>query len=339
VTDDPKNPQRLATCAPGSIQVSQDGGQTWKSISTQGVAQIATQQNHPLFQNQNSGQPACSAVTLDPAYPNSFYAVFQTMAQQYGAPPIFFMGFTTQDAGKSWKAAPVPNSQLQENFGGFWAGDQGVVQALYSGQTTGPEQAPPVIVEQTTDGGQTWSPGSLICPAGGPCLRWGPAPGSIPGMGSPLPQWVYVSTDGEKSWSTPGPQVELRLSGPHELVAYSGQAAAVFSGSGDYPLQVTQDGGKTWNTVSLPPLPGGDVSGPLFPGLQTLPDGALLAQPETNQPWALLPANAHSWCSLPANQLPSQPVLLVASGSRLWWQDPQTLQAHSVPLANLKCGG
>jgi hypothetical protein len=336
VTVDPGNPNRIAYCAPGEIKVSQDSGKTWSSISTAAVASAADSSGYPLMSQNQSNQATCLAVTLDTTHPDSYYAVFQTMDKQYGAPPVFFMGYFTHDAGKTWAQAPVPAKLTAENFGGFWSNGQGIVQALYSGSAQGPDQAPPVSVEQTSDGGQNWSTGELICPNSGPCIRWGPAPGSIPGMGSPLPQFIYISTDGGKTWNSPGISVELRTQGPHELVALSDQVAVVLSGSGDYPVQVTQDGGKTWQAASLPSLPQPDDGGPLFPGLQSLPDGSLLAQPFNTNGFMLTPGST-AWCSLGSTNLSSTTVLLQASGQELFWLTPDSGKLESIPVAGLKC--
>jgi len=336
VSVDPGNPNRIAYCAPGEIKVSQDTGGNWSSISTTPIAGIADTAGYPLFSQNSTSQPDCLEVTLDAAHPDSYCAVFQTMNQQYGAPPVFFMGYVTHDAGKTWMLAPVPEKLTSEDFGGFWSNGQGLVQALYSAQAQEPNQAPTVSVEQTADGGETWSTGELACPNSGPCIRWGPAPGSIPGMGSPLPQFIYGSTDGGKTWKSPGISVELRTQGPHELVAFSDQVAVVVSGSGDYPVQVTQDGGKTWQTASLPALPQSSDSGALFPGLQILQDGSLLAQPFNTSGFMLKPGSS-AWCKIGGTNLSSTVVLLQASGQQLFWLPPDSSKLESITASDLKC--
>lgn len=336
VSVDPGNPDRLAYCAPGEIKVSQDSGKNWSSISTAAVASTADASGYPLMSQNATNQSACLSVALDAAHPDSYYAVFQAMDKQYGAPPVFFMGYVTQDAGKTWALIPVPDKLTAENFGGFWSNGQGTVQALYSSSAQGPDQAPQVSVEQTTDGGQKWSAGELACPSSGPCIRWGPAPGSIPGMGSPLPQFIYVSPDGGKTWNSTGLSVELRTQGPHELVAFSDQLAVVLSGSGDYPVQVTQDGGITWQATSLPTLPQPSDGEPLYPGLQSLADGSLLAQPFNTSGFLLNPGST-TWCQLSSSNLSSTTVLLQASGQQVFWLTPDSGKFESLPASDLKC--
>jgi hypothetical protein len=333
-TVDPGDPNRIAYCAPGEIKVSQDSGKNWNSISTTAVASAAEAAGYPLM-SQNA-QATCMAVTLDATHPDSYYAVFQAMDKQYGAPPVFFMGYVTHDAGQTWSLAAVPAKLTAENFGGFWSDSRGTVQALYSGPAQGPDQAPAVFVEQTSDGGQNWSQSQLTCPGNGPCIRWGPAPGSIPGMGSPLPQFIYSSPDGGKTWNSPGLSVELRTQGPHELVAFSDQLAVVLSGSGDYPVRITQDGGETWQATSLPSLPRPNDGGPLFPGLQSLPDGSLLAQPFNTNGFMLNPG-ASAWCQLSSTNLTNAGVLLQLSGGQFFWLTLDSGKLESMSTNDLKC--
>lgn len=339
VAFDVTDKQRMAYCAPGSIRLTSDGGQTWTAISTADAAQVASQGNYPLF--GQGEQPACVAVTLDSNHASSFYAVFQTAKKDMGAPPIYFMGYFTTDGGQTWKSVPVPSPALQENFGGFWT-DGKVVEALYASQDQQPDQAPSPQVEQTTDGGATWAPAALLCPTEGPCLRWGPAGGMIGGMGSPLPQWVMRSPDGGKTWLSTGHSVELRATGPDELVAFSPQEAALISGAADYPLLFTQDAGQTWQALSLP-TPPGPQTGYLYEGLQMLADGTLLIRSTDSSTWMMLLPGANAWCRLGAVGLPEISLLLEPAGGRLWWvpvidaNQPSASQIQSVPVSSLKC--
>jgi photosystem II stability/assembly factor-like uncharacterized protein len=338
VSVDPGDAQRLAYCIPNAIRLSKDGGKTWVSIPTQSAAKAVGSQYTIFNQGATTGQVNCLSVTLDAAHPDSFYAVFETTNKSYGAPPIFFMGFVTTDKGKTWKAAPAPSQKMVENFGGFWSDGKGTVQAMYNENPSGPDQAPTVGVEQTNDGGKTWTPGTLICPTSGPCLRWGAAPGAIGGMGADLPQWLYYSSDGGKTWTSPGISVELRLVTPGELVAFSDKEAVLISSGGDFPLRLTQDGGQTWQVVSLPSLPGNDNSGPLFNGLQALPDGSLLAQ-SSDQAWFMLQPEAQNWCSPGKANLPSSGERILASGSELWWLTSDGGKLEETSLSSLTCGG
>jgi hypothetical protein len=339
VAVDPLDAQRLAYCAPGEIRLSLDGGQTWISIPTAPVGAAAEASGYPVFQQEPTSPPTCLSVTLDPTHPDSFYATFETAKQDYGAPPVFFMGYTTADGGATWQLVPPPSPQALETFGGFWTDAEGTVQAFYSDPGSPVDATAAPLVQSSPDGGLTWSPGSLACPPHGPCLRWGPAPGFISGMGSPLPQAVLTSLDGGSTWTAAGLSVELRMPAPNQLVAFSATQAVLLSGSGDYPVRLTQDGGQTWKVIALPPLPGGPAGNPYYPGLQILPDGSLLSQSMDGAGWLMLPPSAQEWCALDLQGLPSLPVLLQSSAHQMWWLSPESGEIEHLPLQDLACAG
>jgi hypothetical protein len=333
MTADPSNPARLAYCTPGAIRVSPDGGASWISIPIGAVETLLAAGPYAIGQSP----AACNSVTLDESHPQSFYVVFTTVNQQYGAPPEYFMGFFTLDGGKTWQAVPTPPEEgappMVERFGGFWS-DGKTVQALFLGDVTGGDlQPPPVLVQQTADGGATWRPAALACPSSGPCLRWGPAPSEIAGMGSGLPQWVMASADRGQTWISTGQSVELRMNGPHALAAFSQTEAALISGDAVYPLRYTRDGGKTWQALSLPSLPGAAQ----FNGLQLLPDGSLVAMNPDSGAWYELAPAAQDWCALSLSIPGNYPVVLQAAGDKVWWLSPVDESLQSAPLSSFTC--
>jgi hypothetical protein len=338
LTVNPSKAGVLAYCSSGSVQVSQDGGESWSMISTTPVAAAAEADGYTLMAQNSPDQPTCDSVTLDMVHPNSYFAVFRTASQQYGAPPLFFMGYVTTDGGKTWNTAPAPEGSTLETFGGFWSDGVGIVQALFSGEAGNPGAAPAPVVEQTSDGGESWSASHLICPGSGACLRWGPAPGSIPGMGSPLPQYIMASADGGQTWIQ-GPSVELRTLDPKEVVAFSDRQAVVTDGSADFPTQLTQDGGKTWQVVGLPAMPGATGGAQQFGGLQILPDGALVAQSPNGSGWMRLDPKADQWCPVSGGNLPSGPALTQASGDQLWWLPLEGENPEHTATGNMSCNG
>ncbi|MBK5109627.1 MAG: hypothetical protein JJE12_15945, partial [Anaerolineales bacterium] len=187
VSIDPNDAGRIAHCAPGEIRVSQDAGQTWESISTVGVVAAAQERGYELFYGEPWPENACLSVTLDSQFPQAYYAVFTAAFEQFGAPPLFYMGFFTPDGGESWQFVEPPENATIEDFGGFWNLGTGSVQALFFPAGSLSQDPAEILITETTDGGNEWQPGELTCPAVDPCLRWGPAPSNIPGMGSPLP--------------------------------------------------------------------------------------------------------------------------------------------------------
>ncbi|HEX9012473.1 MAG TPA: sialidase family protein [Anaerolineaceae bacterium] len=331
----------LIYCTLGSLRSSTDAGKSWTDISAAGVEAAASAAGYPLEEEQ-PGKPDCLAAWADPSAAGSFYAAFRTMKKDLGAPPVYYMGFYTSDAGKTWRAVPVPAETTAERFGGFAYGAQGI-EALFGGEGTNPANPGPVFGEATRDGGKTWSAATLTCPTSGPCLRWGPSPSSISGMGSPAPQYPMISGNGGQTWTFPGPSVELRAPGPNQLAVQGSKLALLISASGDFPLQVSRDQGNNWQAVSLPALPGGGSGFP-FSGLQILPDGSLLAFSDAGG-WQRLAPGAAQWCGLSKAGLPSQPVRFTAAGGKLWWlTQPETSsgqlpQPQSTLLSAVQCGG
>lgn len=192
---------------------------------------------------------------------------------------------------------PVPQGANPGAFGRFIT-DGDAVQALWA--TQGARDIPGEAVEQTADGGRSWTPGRLACPSAGACVVWGPAPnGLVPALCTA--QTILLSPDRGATWTEPrGLEHVCYIGtgpvGPYELAALSADAVALI-GDGqppETPLLLSRDGGRTWAGVTLPPLPGPTAlpgPGP-FPGLQLLPSGAL-AVPG----WRLAP-EASGWSPL-----------------------------------------
>jgi len=341
ISVDPGNPQRIAYCAPDQIRLSQDGGQTWEeAIPTQGISAVAEESGYTIFDSAS----ACISVTLDPEYPGSFYTVYSTAQEQYGAPPIFYMGFFTTDNGSTWQLVLPPQSATFEDFGGFWNLGGETVEALFNkpGQTSDPTAN--ILVQKTADGGITWQPGELSCPQSGPCLRWGPAASNIPGMGSPLPQGILVSSDAGQTWSAVYPPAELRAPSPNQLAAFSDQEIAIISGSSALateseapPLRLSEDSGLTWQVVALPPISHEDSDLNYYPGLQILPDESYLSQSPESSTWLWLSSDNPIWCPVNTDELPNYPVLLQSVADQLWWVDPEDNEAQHISLSEITC--
>jgi len=341
LTVDPQNQERLAYCASDEILVSLDSGITWDAIPTTGAASAAAEQGFMLYSGDSPSGSTCLSVILDPIHPSTFYAIFTAAAEQFGAPPIFYMGFFTTNGGDTWQLVPAPDSSTIEDFGGFWnLGEEGI-EALFNSNA----QAEKIAVLETNDGGETWQSGGLSCPASGPCVRWGPAPSNIPGMGSPLPQGILSSSDGGSTWETIDPPVELRAPAPNQLVAISeteisiisGGISLTESGSETPALRGSQDAGASWQPVSLPPLSDVEVNQNYFPGLQFLSNHTYISQGVEDNAWYWLSPEMPIWCPVNTDQLPAYPLLLQNVGDQVWWVDQEAQQAEHLSLSDLTC--
>ncbi len=346
ISVDPKNQQRIAYCAPDEIRLSLDAGQTWEaSIPTVGVAAAAEQNGYTLFSGDSPTSATCHSVTLDPEHPSTFYAIFRAAQEQFGAPPVFYMGFFTTDNGNTWDFVPPPSSSNVENFGGFWNLDSEAVEALFHSSDQSVDQSPKVAVQETSDGGLAWLSGELSCPKSGPCLRWGPAVSSIPGMGSPLPQEIFISSDSGQTWSTVDPPVELRLPAPNQLVAFSDHEIAIISGSIAYstpgtetpPIRYSENSGLQWQRLDLPPLSAEGSEVNYYPGLQILPDESYLTQDPEIGDWLWTSPTLSTWCRVNIEQLPLVPQLLQSVGDHLWWVDAESNLPEHIPFSDITC--
>jgi BNR/Asp-box repeat len=343
---DSTNPRRIAYCVPGGIRLSSDGGVTWSVVSTRPVARVAATTSYPLPPGlYGQASPACAALALDPRHPRSVYAAFNAARKSAGIPPTYLVGYVTTDGGQTWRPVSVPTGYTMGEFSNFQVTGR-AVQALFGRLRPMPDQAPAVAVEQTTDGGRTWAPARLTCPASGLCVRWGAAPGPFSSMGVPTPQGIAYSTEGGRTWRTPAwpSWVDLKSPGPNALVAVSPTEVALLAGGSAYPFRLSHDGGRTWDVVTLPTLPGSSAGAGPFPGLQMLPDGALLAQTQSaGMPWWLLQPGTTRWCPVSGVALPAWPAALRVIDGRVLWLaggpfGPGALSLKSVPLSSLRCG-
>ncbi|HWI61826.1 MAG TPA: hypothetical protein VNT75_08315, partial [Symbiobacteriaceae bacterium] len=147
---DPTNPARRVVCETGSVslndpmgppslQVTADGGKTWRSISLQGVKL-----------GQHGGMAGCRAVALDPQAHESFYLAGGGHMAAYDwdrdPAPLY-----TTDGGQSWTQVPAPAGADQpEAFIGYTMAPDGVT-AWFARQE---DQL--IRGSHTADGGKTW---------------------------------------------------------------------------------------------------------------------------------------------------------------------------------------
>jgi hypothetical protein len=276
--------------------------------------------------------------------------------------------FTT-DAGRSWSFVPTPPGAKRTDFGGFrYQGND--VDALFSPSTAAPDgQTGPPLVEQTADGGRSWARAPFSCPSTGPCVTFGAhLPGNCAqGLDS---QGVIASSDKGRQWtepSWPGGLVTcwlttLEATSPTQALLVTSNT--VLGSQSPLDALVTDNGGRSWQAVYLPPLPSspGGQAGPAGqappgPGdVVVLPDGGLLYVDAT--PWQLLAPGAGAWCTVLAvgpgsgpvgsasggNGQTVMPMSFAVVGNGLWWLStsststaPAAVTAHDVGVASLTC--
>jgi hypothetical protein len=331
---DPASPNRFAYCSGAGIQVTRDSGHTWSSISVQGAVAASAATKYPLAPSYMQNPPTCDAVALDPAHPASFYALFAT-ADRNGPPPMYYVGYFTMDAGRTWHPVPLPSGSDMGTFGGFQV-DPSSVRALYAMWTDSlPPDQPAAAVESTVDGGRTWSKGTIACPQTGPCVALG---NKTWARCMAVEGWeaVLVSTDKGTSWSTTNHIGSCwRVV---EVVGLANGRLVTLDGRSQFPLTVSDDGGRTSQAIALPQLPNQTDAGVPYGNLELLSDGRLLSVAVR---WSLLTPGASAWCTVAGSPAGNQagdwnpaPQLI---GDHFWWLDGSLATLHSFPLSALHC--
>jgi hypothetical protein len=350
----PGDPSTVAWCGQGEIGLSTTGAVA--RLSTAGVAAALQRMG---LQSVGGSPPSCAAVA--PAGPatapaGTIVAAFPA-GTSAGAPPVYEIALVTRDAGASWLALPVPPGSLATLFGGFRWAPGGGAQAVFATHVRGGTKLFPAfdiarpLTETTSDGGATWAPGRLTCPAVGPCLTFGPysAGDCAKGLGF---QELLRSTDGGRHWRRPALPDQLYPCGETGLSITGPRTALLVNSSSPYTLERTTDGGVTWNVVTVPRAPGqiagtGLGFGP--GGITALPDGGLLLTGSSgNQAhppgWLLLRPGGRAWCPVgaPAPRLQHAPQLtpVTVIGSALWWLTgtyDRPPAVNRLPVAAVTC--
>jgi hypothetical protein len=249
---------------------------------------------------------------------------------------MYYVGYFTKDAGRTWYPVPVPAGSDMGAFGGFHV-DLSGVRALY---TMWSDSLPPdqsiVAVEVTVDGGNTWTSGNLTCPQAGPCVTLGSKHWA---RCMAVESWeaVLVSTDNGKRWSTTN---HIRSCWRVvEVVGLASGRLVTLDGRSQFPLTVSDDGGRTSRTIALPPLPNQTSPYPDYGNLELLPDGRLLS---VSLHLYLLAPGAGAWCSVansPTGNQTAEPALPAPQliGDQFWLLNGSPGTPHSFPLSVLHC--
>jgi hypothetical protein len=350
----------IAWCQPSGLQIT--GGPTPIRVPTAAVATALRGTSLRLFPSTSSSHQ-CSAVLLDPLHGNSVFASFAT-AVNNSAPPLYFAGLYTTDAGTTWRTIPTPAGMSLEDFAGFTT-NAGRVEALFANVNNYGSQLPPgtnhglVAVEVTSNGGASWSATTLGCPSTGPCTTFGPDQWgncAMNGSSQPLMQGApgASATSGVKWTSTSWPPSVNSCYAP-QLVVTSPHDLLLLDPSSQYSVLRSTDSGQSWTYISLPSIAAanyGPDSIPLGNSLLFTPDGSLFsvltASSGLRQELFRLTPGAATWCQVPKVFGVSASSGTVGSlrtrGTDLIWNQivypnsgRPTSSMHVVPLSSLRC--
>lgn len=268
-------------------------------------------------------------------FPDSLFITVDTAPPPYGGgPPIFYSPFYSTNRGATWHPVPIPPGMT---FGSF-AGYRAVGSREYALWTAGSRTK----AEFTANGGASWIAGALTCPAAGPCLLLGPGPTNDPGMGAAVIQTVWRENHAHQWVSST--QGEIALA-PMQLVGLANGDALIIDSERAYPVEMTTNQGRTWQSVAVPNPPAASAQGgaQVYQALVMLPNGALLGSTlsSTDTPtWYVLSPGASHWQAVPPSVLPASAQDLTVASGRLWWFTPGTgpnspPQVQSAPPGSL----
>ena len=351
VTVDPFDQKIVAWCGGSSIVVSVDGRRT--TVST-GAAD-GPLRAEGMYDPGDRLLMRCADVL-----PLSRSRVLAAFGGETGPATGIFSDYPveTRDRGRTWTPVPVPRESTYVGFGGFRASGRGV-EAIFAHRipaSRGGFDAADPVVEVTHDAGARWTAAPLACPAGGPCVTFGPfLPGNC-AMGIST-QDVLYSTDGGRSWArSPILDPGKLACGDARLVATGPDTALLINALSSYPIQRTIDRGASWTSVGMP-VPNrlenaGGVLEDFGPGGVTLlSDGSLLLTGggAYSGGWQLLRSGARRWCEVGGQagrrQLATQASAIAVIGSDLWWltygvtrdPGPTPLHVNELPASAVRC--
>ncbi len=333
-------------CAPGHIEVQGPGGRS--QVPLAGALRLLAATDA----YQGPAQAQCDDLALAGTGSGPDVAAFAAFAVSPidQAPMVAEVALFTTDTGRTWSFVPTPLGAERTSFGGFrYAGRD--IDALFSNPATVSEgQNAPPLVEHTSDGGKSWARAPFSCPSIGPCVTFAAhMPGNCAqGLDS---QSVVTSADNGRVWSGPPWPGALVTCWLATLEATSRDRAilvtsnTVLASDSPFDALATDDGGKSWQVVYLPPLPSSQAGPPpQGPGdVVVLPDGGLLSIDAS--PWQLLAPGSGRWCSVPSPGLgigqTEVPMSFTVIGDRLWWlsgtSSGTAVTAHDVASTSLTC--
>lgn len=345
-----------AYCTASGIEITRNGGTTWSEIPTAGAELASMKTAFPISYNGQSPAPnaTCQSVTLDPNAPGTIYASFLAINGQYrSAPPFYRVLYETRDGGASWAPVPPPTGYTDGNFGALWirkAGATSTVVAFYSHIPTYTGRIPArrhITAIATANGGASWTRVAIGCPSGQPCVQFGALPGALPGMGTGTLQPLLRSTNGGQTfnalrWPSGYLFPQGLPSGLASIVWLGGKGIAFVSPLSQYPLRISRNGGRSWQAIALPALPGVTAvqyGNSPYADLIMLPDGSLLAAPggqytpgSQGYRWYTLAPGAKEWRRDTAISAPTTDPALLVVGGQVVWPAAKAVGLQSAPL-------
>ncbi len=256
--------------------------------------------------------PTCGDLALDPTHPRTIYAGF--LAAQGGLiPPSYDVAVVTTNQGKSWRFVPPPKGFTRTDFAGFVERSSGVelLYALNYFFPLKPGQSAAFVEATSSTGGRTWADGHLHCPAGTPCVIFGPeSPQGACGM-SQWHQSVLVGATyeyrGTTRWRAAGAVNSVSECNNQQLVDTASGDEFLVDRSRPNALLYTRDG-IHWIKVILPKIDEATVGGSVAPVGQIMTlaaDGALIAVSgsplATTEHLELLKPGSTKWCATSAD--------------------------------------
>ncbi len=253
----------------------------------------------------------CEEVALDPSHPSTVYAGFR--ASHGGEiPPSYAVALVTTNRGRSWRFVPPPKGYTLTDFAGFVERPSGV-DLLYSSNyfsAPQPGQSAAFVAATSSTGGRSWTDVSLGCPAGAPCVIFGPeAPQGACGM-SQWRQSVLVGAiyyyRGTTRWRAAGAVNSVSQCSSQQLIDTTARDEFLVDRSRPDALLYTHDG-IHWTSVRLPKLDGAPVGGRFAPSGQVMSlasNGALIAVAgspfSTSEHLEMLLPGSSVWCTTTA---------------------------------------
>lgn len=295
-------------CAPKGVEISTGGGRL-TLVPDKSAGQMLTNSHLALSRSPGSSRAiaTCGDVALDPAHPKTIYADF--LAAQGGLiPPSYAVALVTTDMGRSWRFVPPPKGYTLTDFAGFVERPSGV-EMLYSSNyffPLKPGHSATFVAATSSNGGHSWTDVSLNCPAGAPCVIFGPeAPQGACGM-SEWQQSLLVGATyeyrGTTRWRAAGAVSSVSQCSSQQLIdTTSGDEFLVDRSKPNAPLY-THDG-THWTAVSLPKIDGAPVGGrfaPLGRVMTLAANGVLVAVSgsplATAEHLEMLKPGSDAWC-------------------------------------------